>query len=79
MEFAQATIENIKEDFAKEQEEVVFIATLFMEMRQSDKVKWVDAMKARADKVKADENASLYAKMKAIIACQVFENLLTEQ
>ena len=76
MEFAQATIENIKEDFANEKEEVVFLASIFMKMNTNDKIKWVEAMKARADKVRADENASLYHKIRAILAWQIYENLM---
>ncbi len=75
MEFAQKTIENIKEDlFKTEFENHVHFAAFFTALPKKHQQKWLEDLRGRI----TDPNTSLYEKMKSTILVQHYQSLLTE-
>ena len=75
MEFAQKTIENIKEDlFKTEFENHVHFAPFFLGLAKKYQQAWMDDLRGRI----TDPNTSLYEKMKSTVLLQHYQSLLSQ-
>jgi len=78
-DFYRSTMKAIREDMEKEFDDVVTFSTIFLQMNQNDKQKWVDGMRDKWVAVMGKLNATLLEKQKAYIAWEHYHRLLTEQ